>query len=81
MQPYDQPNHWELLPEPLRHESGHGGSHTFITHEFVDAVLSGRRPTVDIHEALAYTVPGIYAHRSALEGGVTLKIPDFGRAR
>lgn len=80
MQPHEQPNHWELLPEPLRHDTGHGGSHTFITHEFVDAVLSGRRPAVDIYESLAYTVPGLYAHRSALEGGVTLKIPDFGRS-
>ncbi|GAG27598.1 unnamed protein product, partial [marine sediment metagenome] len=35
MKPYDQPNHYELLPEPLRHDSGHGGSHTFLTHEFV----------------------------------------------
>ncbi len=80
MQPRELPNRWELLPEPLRHDSGHGGSHTFITHEFVDAVLSRRQPTVNIYEALAYTVPGIYAHRSALEGGVSLKIPDLGRS-
>ena len=79
MEPYDQPNHWELLPEPLRHPSGHGGSHTFITHEFVTAVLERRRPEVDIYEALAYTVPGFYAHKSALEGGTKLKITDYGR--
>jgi len=80
MQPCPVPNRWELLPEPLRHDSGHGGSHTFITHEFVDAVLSGRRPTVDVHEAIAYTLPGIVAHQSALKGGVIMKIPDYGRA-
>ena len=34
MEPYDQPNYYELLPEPMRHKSGHGGSHTFLTHEF-----------------------------------------------
>jgi len=76
---YDQPNHYELLPKPLRHNSGHGGSHTFITHEFVSAVLEKRQPSVDIYEALAYTIPGIYAHQSALEGGTTLKIPDYGK--
>lgn len=78
-QRYDQPNWWktELLPEPLRHNSGHHGSHTFITHEFVEACLNERKPTVDIHEALAYTVPGVIAHESALKGGISLQIPQF----
>jgi predicted dehydrogenase len=77
---YDQPEWWktDLLPEPLRHNSGHHGSHTFITHEFVEACLNERQPTVDIHEALAYTVPGVIAHESALNGGVSMKIPQFG---
>ena len=78
MEPYDQPNHWELLPEPLRHDSGHGGSHTFLTHEFVMAVLEKRQPEIDVYEALAYTIPGFYAHQSAMEGGTLLKIPDYG---
>lgn len=68
----------DLLPEPLRHDSKHEGSHTFITHEFVDAVQRGRRPAIDIGEALAYTVPGIIAHQSALKGGELLKIPTIG---
>ncbi len=78
-QKYDQPKWWktDMLPEALRHNSGHHGSHTFITHEFVDACLNERKPTVDIHEALAYTVPGIIAHQSALQGGILLEIPQF----
>jgi hypothetical protein len=40
-------------------------------------VTHNRRPAVDIHEALAYTVPGIVAHESALKGGERLKIPTF----
>jgi predicted dehydrogenase len=79
---YMQPNWWDtdLLPEPLRHNSGHHGSHTFLTHEFVDCVNKDRQPTVDIYEALAYTVPGIIAHESALKGGVSMKIPQYGKA-
>jgi predicted dehydrogenase len=79
---YDQPQWWntDLLPEPLRHDSGHHGSHTFLTHEFIDALMHDRQPTVDIYEALAYTVPGIIAHESALQGGKRLKIPQFDRA-
>lgn len=79
MTPFEHPDYYELLPKPLRHSSGHGGSHTFLTHEFVSAVIKKRQPTVDIYESLAYTIPGIYAHQSALQGGATLKIPDFGR--
>ena len=77
--PYEQPHWWEtdLLPEPLRHNSGHHGSHTFLTHEFVDACLQERKPTVDIYEALAYTMPGVIAHESALKGGASMSIPQF----
>ena len=76
---YEQPQWWktDLLPEPLRHGSGHDGSHPFLTHEFIDALMHERRPAIDIHEALAYTVPGIVAHESALQGGVQLKIPSL----
>lgn len=67
----------DLLPELLRHDSKHEGSHPFITHEFIQALVENRRPVVDIHEALAYTVPGIIAHQSALKGGELLKIPTI----
>jgi hypothetical protein len=67
----------DMLPEPLRHDSGHEGSHCFITHEFVDAIAKGRKPFVGIDEALAYTVPGMIAHQSALNGGQSLKIPTI----
>ena len=71
------PNYWERLPEPLRHDSGHGGSHTFITHEFIAALIEDREPAVDIYEALAMTAPGIIAHKSSLKSGKQLKIPQF----
>jgi predicted dehydrogenase len=83
LSPYDQPA-WhksDMVPEPLRHESGHGNSHTFITHDFVDALANRRRPAVDVYEALAYTVPGIVAHASALKGGEMMKIPQFDRKK
>ncbi|MCL5271138.1 MAG: Gfo/Idh/MocA family oxidoreductase [bacterium] len=76
-EPFAQPNHWERLPEPLRIASGHGGSHTFITHEFIGALLEEREPLVNVYEAAAYTAPGIVAHRSALKGGESLKVPSF----
>lgn len=79
MKPYDQEKWWDtdMVPEKMRHNSGHGGSHVFITHEFISAILEERQPAIDIYEALAYTVPGIIAHDSALRGGETLSIPQF----
>lgn len=75
---FEIPNHFELLPEELHVDTGHGGSHTFITHEFVSACRDGRTPEIDVYESVAYTAPGFYAHQSASRGGETLKIKDFG---
>jgi predicted dehydrogenase len=79
LEKYEEPKWWatDMLPAPLRHNSGHEGSHTFLTHEFVDAVLNSRKPAVDVYEAVAYTAPGIVAHQSALKNGEQLKIPQF----
>ena len=56
---------------------GHGGSHGYLTDEFITSILLDRQPLVNIYEALALTVPGIIAHQSALKGGETLKVPQY----
>lgn len=73
------PDYWksDRLPASMRHESGHGNSHTFLSAEFIDALLDERAPAVDIDEALAMTVPGIVAHQSALREGEQLQVPRF----
>ena len=80
LEKYEEKKWWatDMLPTPLRHNSGHEGSHTFLTHEFVDAVLNHRKPVVDVYAAVAFTAPGIIAHQSALKGGEQLKVPNFG---
>jgi hypothetical protein len=45
--------------------------------EFVEALLLGRRPLVDVAQALNMTVSGIVAHQSALRDGELLKIPQY----
>ena len=67
----------DMLPEALRVEGGHCNSHPFIVHEFIDALKNGRRPVVDVAEALAFNVPGIVAHQSALAGGRRMKIRHY----
>ena len=56
---------------------GHGGSHGYLGDDFIDAILRGRKPTVDVIDALNMTVPGYYAHQSAMKDGETMKIPQY----
>jgi len=56
---------------------GHGGSHGYLTEEFVTSILQARKPLVDIAWSLNMTVGGIVAHQSALKDGELMKIPRY----
>ena len=45
-----------------------------------DSKYQDRTPEVNVWEAIAYTMPGIIAHQSALRGGESMKIKDYGKA-
>ena len=60
---------------------GHGGSHGLLANEFITSILENREPMVNVYEALAMTVPGIVAHKSALRDGETLKMPQYVRPK
>lgn len=64
---------------PTVSAGGHGGSHGYLGHEFVTAILEDRQPLVDISMALNMTVPGIVAHQSALKNGELMKIKQYKR--
>ncbi|MBA2946036.1 Gfo/Idh/MocA family protein [Streptomyces himalayensis] len=69
------------LPRQFDHmKNGHEGSHHFLVDDFVTAVNTRTLPPVNAWVAARYTLPGIIAHESALQGGVRLEIPDFGDA-
>lgn len=80
--PVTLPNYWEseMLPEPMRHPSGHWGSAVLISAEFINALLEDREPTIDLYESLAMTVPGIVGHASAFRNGEQLPVPSFDLA-
>jgi hypothetical protein len=62
---------------PGMDSGGHGGSHGQLTNEFITAILTDRKPLVDIIAALNMTVAGIVSHNSALKGGERLKVPQY----
>jgi len=57
---------------------GHGGSHAYLVHEFVDAIAHDRTPATNVWEAVRYMAAGVMAHKSALRGGEALEMPDWG---
>ncbi|WP_037144081.1 Gfo/Idh/MocA family protein [Rhodococcoides fascians] len=57
--------------------SGHGGSHPHLVHEFVSAIVEGRRAAVDAPTAAAWTMAGLAAHESAMNNGARITISDF----
>ena len=57
---------------------GHGGSHAYLTDDFIRGILlKDHKVCVDVVTALNTTVAGIYAHLSAMKDGETLKIPEI----
>jgi predicted dehydrogenase len=75
--PINLPDYRQRLPEPMRVRTGHGGSHTFLCHEFIASIVQKRKPAIALEEALGVTVPGIIAFDSARRGGERLKIPSL----
>jgi len=59
---------------------GHGGSHAYLVHEFVDAVAHDRVPAINVWESVRYMAAGAVAHKSALRDGEILAVPDWGDA-
>lgn len=70
------------LPEPFREKNihAHYNSHPFLVDDFVRSVKADKLPPNNAWDAARYMVPGLVAHESALKGGITMDVPDFGDA-
>ena len=56
---------------------GHGTAEYYMIQDFVESVRSDAPSPIDIHAALAMSLPGLCAHQSALEGGRPIPVPDW----
>ena len=54
---------------------GHGGSYPHMVHEFVSAIRERRRSAIDAETAANWTMAGICAHESAMNGGERVAVP------
>ena len=65
-----------LAPEVMKDLGGHGGSHAYLTDDFLRGILvKDHKVCVDVKTALDTTIAGVYAHLSAMKGGEVLKVP------
>ena len=57
---------------------GHGGSDFATMDEFCKKILGDETAeTIDVYEAMDMFLPGMFAYRSILAGGVPMEIPDL----
>ena len=69
---------YEPADEELAKEFGHGGSDYYSMYNFVEKLLGNdNADTIDVYEALDMCLPGIFAYRSVLAGGIPMEIPDM----
>ncbi|HWE63441.1 MAG TPA: hypothetical protein VHB98_17130 [Chloroflexota bacterium] len=69
----------QFLPARYREAvagAGHWGADAWPIREFLQAVVEGSRPTIDIYAALDMTLPGIISEQSVAQGGAWLAVPD-----
>jgi predicted dehydrogenase len=63
----------------LAGQSGHGGGDFFVIEDFVDAVRAGRRPPIDVYDAVSWSAIMPLSQQSLAAGGAPVAVPDFRR--
>lgn len=64
------------LSFPGEKHGGHGGADRKMVLDFVRCIIEDTKPTVDVDLGIRMSLPGIYAHESAVKGGIAVEIPD-----
>ena len=57
---------------------GHGGSDFYSMYHFAEKVLGSKdADIIDVYEAMDMFLPGMFAYRSILKGGIPMEIPNL----
>ena len=70
---------WNDKDEALIKKTGHGGGDFITARIFLESVKEGKQPPhpFDIYSATVMSSVAILGHRSVLDGGRTIDVPDF----
>jgi len=68
-----------VLPlSEISEDFGHGGGDYYSMYYFTQKILGDNTAdTIDVYEALDMFLPGLFAYRSVLAGGIPMEIPDL----
>ncbi|NPV78653.1 MAG: Gfo/Idh/MocA family oxidoreductase [Firmicutes bacterium] len=67
---------WKRWGDVAR-EAGHGGGDFFALQDFVDAILQGTRPPIDVYDAVTWSSIIPLSIESVKKKGAPVEIPDF----
>lgn len=57
---------------------GHGGSDYYVMYSFAEKILGNpNADIIDVYEAIDMFLPGMFAYRSILNGGISMDIPNL----
>lgn len=79
---YKQEKIENYLPEREQDEKckafGHGGSDYYVMYNFAEKILGNPdADIIDVYEAIDMFLPGMFAYRSILNGGISMDIPNL----
>lgn len=73
----------KYLPERYKNateeqkKSGHWGGDFFLVDDFLDAVINGKKPAIDVYDACEWTAVGLLSELSVTNGGKVVDMPRF----
>lgn len=77
--------YFEKYKHPLWDEyepvGGHGGMDYLVLSAFMESVVNGFTPPIDVYDAAAYMCITALSEESILKGGAVVAIPDFTRGK
>jgi predicted dehydrogenase len=75
---YDQylPDRYKNATEAQK-AAGHWGGDYFIVKDFIDTIVNGTKPAIDVYDACEWTAVGLLSELSIMNGGRTIDIPNF----
>ncbi|MBI3969835.1 MAG: Gfo/Idh/MocA family oxidoreductase [Chloroflexi bacterium] len=58
-------------------DGGHGTAEWYMLRAFLESLRTGRRPPIDVYDAVMMTLPGICATESAAAGSTAIPVPQY----
>ncbi len=79
---YGEGEHLDYFPErefdKVAESYGHGSSDFYTMYNFVTKILGDENADIiDVYEAMDMFLPGMFAYRSVLNGGIPMEIPNL----